>query len=197
MKSHWNELELTTPHLMDAQRNFGYVEGIAPIGEYEGLVMGPARTVWCQPGENQGVRDAIAAAQPGEVLVVAGNGSAAIAMMGENVYDLAVARGIVGIVIDGPIRDSPAIARGPVPLACKGVDPRRPRKSAPHLLDVPVAVGGVPILPGDLVALDAEGVVRIPSSEAEAAVASAHAAAVAEAKERSAGNVAEAYRHAD
>lgn len=195
MKSHWSEQELTTPHLMDAQRNFGFVEGVALVGDCDGLVMGPARTVWCQPGENQGVRDAIAAAQPGEVLVVAA-GSTAIAMMGDNVYDLALARGIVGIVIDGPIRDSPAIARGPVPVACRGIDPRRPRKAAPHLLDVPVAVGGVPILPGDLVALDAEGVVRIPSSEAEVTVASAHAAAVAEANERSTGNVAEAYRDA-
>lgn len=197
MKSHWNELELTTPHLMDVQHNFGYIEGLATIGKCEGLVMGPARTVWCQPGENQGVHDAIAAAQQGEMLVVAAGHSTAIAMMGENVYGLAVARGIVGIVIDGPIRDSPAIARGPIPLACRGVDPRRPRKNAPHLLDVPVAVSGVPILPGDLIALDAEGVVRIPSSEAEAAVASAHAAAVAEANEHGAGKVAEAYRHAD
>jgi regulator of RNase E activity RraA len=178
MKSSWAAGELSTDDLLDVLEGFGLAEGLRPLVPPDGLVLGPARTVWCPPGENRGVREAIDAARPGEMLVVAsGPGSA---LLGGVVYRRAVDAGLVGIVVDGFVRDLPDLLDGPVPVACRGVDPRRPRKNADALHGVPIALGGCPVLPGDIVAVDADGVVRVPAGDAEQVVLAAVAAARAE-----------------
>lgn len=62
------------------------------------------------------------------------------------------------------------------------VVPNGSLKDGPGEVNVPVAVGGVPVLPGDLVLGDANGVVVVPRADAEVVLAKAKQVAAAEAK---------------
>jgi Demethylmenaquinone methyltransferase len=188
VKTRYTSAELTTPHIMDVQDSFGFVEGVSLISSEfrDSLVLGPATTVWAQAGENKALWAAAENPAPGTVLVVAGASAMTSAMMGENLYAALVAAGYTAVVVDGPIRDSPEIVRGPIPVACRGIDPRRPRKAAPFLRDVPVAVGNTPVLPGDWIAIDVEGVVRVPAADIDRVLDAALAAAAEEAADRAA-----------
>jgi regulator of RNase E activity RraA len=77
-------------------------------------------------------------------------------------------RGAAGVVTDGGMRDSDAIAEMafPVYAACGSA----PLNLAIHHavdLDVPIGCGGVPVFPGDVIVGDAEGVVVVPKHLAD------------------------------
>ena len=88
---------------------------------------------------------------------------------GELLSTAAVARGGRGAVLDGLVRDSTRIKAMGLPVFCTG---RQPYDSCGRGIvvdfDIPVAIDGVSVLPGDLVFGDADGVVVIPRAvEAE------------------------------
>jgi regulator of RNase E activity RraA len=88
-------------------------------------------------------------------------------------------RGLGGIVINGAIRDSGAIRARNFPVFAAGVTHRGPYKDGPGEINVPVALDGMVITPGDLVLGDDDGLLCVPLDEAEAiymAAAAKHAA---------------------
>jgi regulator of RNase E activity RraA len=83
-------------------------------------------------------------------------------------------RGAAGIVTDGGFRDSPEIAKLPIPAYHRG--PAAPTNLVRHHaadLNVPIGCGDVPVYPGDIVVGDAEGVVVIPRQMADEVAAEA------------------------
>ena len=75
-----------------------------------GGLVGPALTVKTRPGDNLMIHKAIALAEPGDVIVVDGGGDLTNALIGELMLAQMVKRGLGGIVLNGAIRDSAAIA---------------------------------------------------------------------------------------
>src|SRR5207253_11507917 len=77
----------------------------------------------------------------------------------------ALRRGAAGIVTDGGLRDSPAVAALDIPTYY-----RAPHAAVLGLLhhpldvNVPVACAGVLVMPGDVLVGDAEGVVVVPAA---------------------------------
>ena len=71
---------------------------------------GPALTVRCRPGDNLALHLAIAAAKPGDVLVVDYGGSLDSGPFGEIMALACQMRGLAGMVIDGAVRDTAQIA---------------------------------------------------------------------------------------
>jgi 2-keto-4-pentenoate hydratase/2-oxohepta-3-ene-1,7-dioic acid hydratase in catechol pathway/regulator of RNase E activity RraA len=113
-------------------------------------------------------KSAIEAIGPGEVLVIDARGEAGAGTIGDILAARALARGATGIVTDGGARDSPALAGLDIPTYFQ----------APHAAvlglvhyplesNVPIACGGVLVMPGDVIVGDAEGVVVIPAAMAE------------------------------
>lgn len=102
--------------------------------------------------------------QPGDVLVIAASASTHTGCLGEMLARYIKMRGGVGVVVDGRIRDSERVAELGLPIWCTGVTPNFASQSElfPWAYDVPVAVGGVLCLPGDVVMADADGVVVVP-----------------------------------
>jgi len=100
---------------------------------------------------------------PGEVFVMAVGRSSRIVPWGELLSTATIARGGRGAVLDGLVRDSARIQALSLPVFCTG---RRPLDSCGRGIvmayDVPIAIDGVPIHPGDLVFGDADGVVVVP-----------------------------------
>lgn len=146
----------------------GYAAGIGPITPWSlGILAGQALTVRTRPGDNAAIHMAISMARPGDVLVVDAGGATDRAVMGEIVHRFAVARGIIGMVIDGVVRDVAAIAAGPIPVFAKGAAHPGPFKNGPGEVHGTVSVGGLVVRSGDVVVADADGVTVIPPTRLE------------------------------
>lgn len=144
--------------------------------------VGPALTVQGAPGDNLALHHAVAAARPGEVIVIAVGGEQEIAHCGGIVATAAHERGVAGIVIDGAIRDRPEIVQLGFPVFHLGTSPRKPGKAGPGALRVAVELQGVPIEPGDFVFADADGIAIVTAAELDELTTAAN---LLEAKEQS------------
>lgn len=152
---------------------------IGPV--YSGAeVAGSALTVKAAPGDNLVIHRAITMAQPDDVLVVDGNGYTETAYLGELMCASCRAHDLVGVVVDGAVRDSEEIAAMEFPVYARGVHPQGPRKRAPGSINVPVSCGGVTVNPGDVVVGDGDGVSVVPAADAEAVLADAREKLAAE-----------------
>src|SRR3954471_2782599 len=121
-----------------------------------GRMGGPALTVKCRPGDNLMVHKAIDMALPGDVIVVDAGGDLTNALIGELMTTYASSRGLGGFVINGSIRDLDVIAAGTLPVYAAGVTHRGPYKDGPGEINVPIAIDGMVIQPGDLVIGDGD-----------------------------------------
>ena len=156
----------------DAQERFGIAVGLGPVWAGARLA-GPARTVWTRSGDNLYLHRALDLAEPGDVIVVNGHGDLSRALMGDLIGVRAQRLGVAGFVIDGAVRDAEALGELGLPVFACGVTPAGPYKNGPGRLDVPVAIGGVVVHPGDIIVADADGVVVVPSETAEATLLAA------------------------
>ena len=139
-----------------------------------GMAMaGPALTVRCTPGDNLALHLAIAAARTGDVLVVDYGGSLDSGPFGEIMALACQMRGIVGMVIDGAVRDTAQIAGLGFPVFAKGINIRGTVKQDRGQIGVPVTMGGVTIAPGDIVLADADAIVVLSAQDLPDALAAA------------------------
>lgn len=143
---------------------------------------GPARTVRCLPGDNLALHRAIAAADAGDVLVVDYGGSIDSGPFGEIMALACQLRGIAGLVIDGAVRDSEQIAALGFPVFSRDLNIRGTTKRDPGAIDVPLEIGGVQVLPGDMVVADSDAILVLPSATVGAALTAGEARVAAEAR---------------
>lgn len=165
--------DAATPNVGDAMHGITVVDpGIRPIYGDMRRILGPATTVVMTPGDALMIRKAIELAQPGDVLVLNSFGNTDRAVLGGSVAIAAAKRGIVGVIIDGVVRDVGEIREVGLPVMARGVSPRS--GSTPHgwgEVNVPVAIGGVVIRAGDIVLGDEEGIVVVPADHADSVLA--------------------------
>jgi RraA family protein len=124
--------------------------------------VGLACTVRVYPGDNLMVHKALDVARPGDVVVVAAGGGRSNAVLGDIISTKAKHRGIAGFVVDGLVRDLPAIQDLDFAVYAKGTTPIGPLHRGPGEINYPIACGGVVTNPGDVVVADSAGVVVIP-----------------------------------
>ncbi len=106
---------------------------------------------------------AIEEIRPGEVLVIEARGEHTAGTIGDILALRAQVRGAAGVITDGAIRDSAALARLEIPVYHAAVHPAvLGRRHVPWETGVTVACAGVTIQPGDIVVGDADGVVVLP-----------------------------------
>jgi 4-hydroxy-4-methyl-2-oxoglutarate aldolase len=110
---------------------------------------------------NQTVIDML---QPGDVLVVDLFGKKEDGtMVGDNLfYYIMKATHGGGLVVDGSIRDLEGIADMDMPAYFRHADPTFIRNVTLTGINIPVRIGGVTVLPGDVAVGDREGVYFIP-----------------------------------
>jgi regulator of RNase E activity RraA len=152
--------------------NMGRAIGAVGLRSYHNdlklMVAGPAMTVRVRPGDNLMIHQAIAMAEPGDVILVDGGGDVGQALIGGLMRTSAIARGIAAFVIDGAVRDLAEWAEGGIACYARGHTHRGPSKDGPGEINVPIACAGMAVNPGDLVLCDADGVIVVPAAEAEA-----------------------------
>jgi 4-hydroxy-4-methyl-2-oxoglutarate aldolase len=134
---------------------------------------GPARTVRCGQGDNLMVHAAMAAVQPGEVLVLTMPQPEPVALVGDLLATQAKAHGAAAILVDASVRDVEELADLGLPIWARYVRVRGADKKTVGELDVDVEVGGATIRPGDVVVLDADGAAVVERERVAATLAGA------------------------
>ena len=102
--------------------------------------------------------------QPGDVLVVDLFGKKVDGtIVGDNLfYYVMKATNGSGLVVDGSIRDLDGIAKIDMPVYFRSADPTPIGNVMLTGINVPIRIGGVTVMPGDLVVGDREGVYFVP-----------------------------------
>ena len=121
---------------------------------------GPIRTVACFE-DNALVKKVLSEPGDGAVLVVDGGGSLHTALVGDLIAGLAQDNGWAGLVINGAVRDTEALAGLGIGIKALGSNPRKSAKLAAGQVDVAVRFGGVTFRPGEHLYSDEDGVVVV------------------------------------
>jgi regulator of RNase E activity RraA len=148
-----------------------------------GGMAGVALTVRSRPGDNLMLHKAINMAVPGDVIVVDAGGDLTNSLMGEMMLAYAIKQGVVGLVLNGSIRDAGAFLDINLPTFAAGITHRGPYKDGPGEVNVPISLDGMVIEPGDIVIGDLDGVLAVPRAEAETILKKAEAKLDAETRQ--------------
>lgn len=107
--------------------------------------------------------------RPGDVLVVDRAGERRHAACGGGVAFAARAAGALGIIIDGPATDIGEIRDYGLPVWARGLSAVTSKRTYTHgEFCVPVNIGGVPVMPGDAVLADENGILFLKPDMVEA-----------------------------
>lgn len=132
-------------------------------------VAGTAVTVQIPGADSTLLHHALGLLRPGDVLVVDRLGDTRHACWGGGVTVAAKAAGAKAGVVDGPCTDLEEVEASDFPLWGRGLAPITTRiYDLGGRLNVPVAIGGTVVCPGDAVLCDESGVLVLPPAEAEA-----------------------------
>ncbi len=112
--------------------------------------------------DNVLVRRALEEPGLGRVLVVDGGGSLRCALLGDRLAALARDNDWAGVVVNGCIRDSAEIDEMEIGVRAIATHPRKSVKRGEGERDVPVALAGVRIAPGEYLYADFDGVIVSP-----------------------------------
>ena len=159
----------------DAHPDVGAIGGLRAVDPTHRMV-GPALTVDVPPDAPVDILPVLALARPGDVVVVACNGSVGLAMWGGVMATLARMAGIAGAVVDGAVRDVDELRDLGFPVWYRQTQPRRcpptgPDGAEPFRAQVPVRIGPTTVHPGDLVVAEENGVAVVPAALADEVVA--------------------------
>jgi regulator of RNase E activity RraA len=124
-------------------------------------------TVLARPGDNLLVHKAMEVARPGDVLVVSTYGNDNEAVFGEIMATTLLAAGLEGIVVDGAVRDAEEVREMGVKVFARTVVASACDKDGPGEINLPVACGGVAVMPGDVIVGDENGVVVVRREDLE------------------------------
>jgi 4-hydroxy-4-methyl-2-oxoglutarate aldolase len=168
--------------------------GSATLGECGARIMrSRIRPVWpgavlaaravpvvCTPGDNLAIHVAVATAGPGDALVVDVGSVPERGYWGEVLTTAAQARGVAGLVIDGGVRDTSAIAAHAFPVFSSMVALQGATKQSPGSVGAPATVAEALVDLGDWVVGDADGVVIVPRQALDEVIAAGRSRAAKE-----------------
>ncbi|MCU9953833.1 MULTISPECIES: RraA family protein [Burkholderia] len=144
-------------------------------------VAGPAYPLECSPGDNLSIHIAMEQVPRGSVLVVSTGGFVS-GYWGEVLTVAAEAAGVVGLVIDGGVRDIAALVARRFPVFTRGISMRGTIKASAPSVGQPLSFAGTPVAAGDLVVADDDGVLVIPMAHVERTLTHGQARADKEAR---------------
>ncbi len=155
---------------------------VGPVAWTAGrAVAGPALTLQFMPKredlygedeyadpEKQLHRHVLYHTQPGDIVVVDARGDMKSGIFGEMMLTYFKGRGGQGVVIDGCIRDWPNAGGLGIAMWLRGLTPNFHTQTdlMPFAVNVPIACGGVTVMPGDIIVADDDGAVVVPAGMA-------------------------------
>ncbi|MEU4986215.1 4-carboxy-4-hydroxy-2-oxoadipate aldolase/oxaloacetate decarboxylase [Streptomyces sp. NPDC021969] len=139
--------------------------GIRPV--QQGVrVAGTAVTVLSWPGDNLMIHAAVEQCGEGDVLVVTTTSPSTDGLFGELFATALQRRGVRGIVINTGIRDTQELREMGFAAWSRAVSAQGTVKATGGSVNVPIAVDGQVVRPGDVIVADDDGVVVVPRERA-------------------------------
>jgi 3-hexulose-6-phosphate synthase/6-phospho-3-hexuloisomerase len=152
--------KLSTPNISDAMHRKGAMRNIRSI--YPGSkTAGRAVTVQTFEGDWAKTVEAIDIAREGDVIVIY-NGSPYVAPWGELATLSCINKGVVGVVIDGAVRDVDDIKPLNFPVFAASIMPNAGEPKGFGEINAEIQCGGQTVRPGDYIVGDDNGVVVVP-----------------------------------
>jgi regulator of RNase E activity RraA len=154
----------TLGHFLSERFMAPSIQGLTP----ERRIFGPALTVRMPGDDGTALVDALALAQPGQVIVIDRCGDLRHACWGAVTTAAAQARGVAGVVVDGFVTDRSAILAAGFAVWCRGRSPvtTKPRGLSGDV-NVPINCGGAHVRPGDMILADESGVAVMDPDQAQ------------------------------
>lgn len=162
---------------------------LGPVPQTKGKsIVGPALTLQFMPQrpdlfsegeyadpETQLHRHVLYQVEEGDVVVVDARGDMSSGVFGDMMSTYFRGRGGAGIVIDGVMRDRPNVEKLDLALWLRGWTPNYHVQVSiyPSAVNVPIACGGVTVIPGDIIMADDDGVIVLPQVMAPKVIADA------------------------
>jgi regulator of RNase E activity RraA len=153
-----------------------FIAGVRPLRGDQPRIAGPVSTLRFLPyredlddparrGHPESAqRRAIEQTPEGHVLVVETRGELGGGVLGDILATRLLSRGVAGLVTDGAVRDAEGIRATGFPVVCAGTAaPASYNVFSDGDRDLPIAVGGVAVLPDDSILADGDGAVVIPA----------------------------------
>jgi 3-hexulose-6-phosphate synthase/6-phospho-3-hexuloisomerase len=157
-------MKVSTANISDAMHRTGELKGLQPVwvGEPGELKFaGPAVTVRTYNGDWSAPVQAIDHARPGDVIVIdACHGD--IAVWGELATNSCQSQGVVGVVIDGAVRDIDDIRKMKFPVFARHFTPTAGEPKGFGEINIPIEICERKVEPGDWIIGDDSGVVVVP-----------------------------------
>lgn len=135
--------------------------GIRPV--QQGVrVAGTAVTVLSWPGDNLMIHAAVEQCGEGDILVVTTTSPSTDGLFGELFATALQRRGVRGLVINNGVRDTQELRDMGFPAWSRAVSAQGTVKATGGSVNVPVAIDGQVVHPGDVILADDDGVVIVP-----------------------------------
>lgn len=152
----------TLGHLTD----FGFLRGLRPIVS-RGSFAGPAITIRIPHLDSTAVHEAMSDVRPGDVIVIDQSGDHERSSFGGTLAAIANDAGAIAAVSDGRTNDIAEVEALDFPIYSRGATALTSRiLGLEGEINTPVSVGGVAVLPGDIVFGDDDGIAVIPAADA-------------------------------
>jgi 4-hydroxy-4-methyl-2-oxoglutarate aldolase len=151
-----------TATVHEAQGRIGYL-GPDLVARVPGSrVAGSVVTAVCWPGDNLMIHAAVEQCRDGDVLLVTTTSPCTDGLFGELLATSLRAHGVRGAVLTTGVRDVAELRSMRFPVWSAAVSAQGTVKATAGAVNVPVAVGGVTVAPGDALVADDDGVVVVP-----------------------------------
>ena len=158
-------MQVSAPNVTDAMHRKGAMSGlISYCGNVK--VAGKALVVRTIAGDWAKPVDALDKAKKGEMIVIDNGGRTDAAPWGELATWSCVSKGVVGVVIDGAVRDIDGIKETGVAMFAKGVCPNAGEPKGFGEIGAEINCCGQSVRNGDWIVADESGVVVVPRERA-------------------------------